>query len=159
MRRSLRQTKLTAAGVIVRFQQSFLVFLIVVVLHFWRLYFYFSPSFSFSFSRRVVESCWSTKIGPRAARTSCRETTEKLVESGRQVSDPPERMVGTACTNRWLCLISPAPPIRFVQLPWSFYGPCGHSLPIQSPEGKNNFTLSCCSARFPSAWRRRGGSI
>lgn len=78
---------------------------------------------------------WSTKIGPPEAQRSCPVTTGTLAVLERQVWGPPGRKVGTACTNRWLCLISPAPPKEFVQLPWSFYGPCGRSLPIQSPEG------------------------
>lgn len=144
MRRSLKQTKWTATGVIVRSQQSFcrcdLSLIVVLVLH-------FSAMCSFSprhclFHRvcYIAERRWSTRSGPPPVQRSCQETTAKLAVLWRQVSGPPRRRVGITCTNQWLCLISPVPPIGFVQLPWSFCGPCGRSLPIQSPERKSNYT-------------------
>lgn len=83
----------------------------------------------------LVECCWSTKIGPRGVLRNCQGTTEKPAALWRRVSGPQERMGETTCTSQSLCLISPVPPIGFVQLPWSFYGPFGRSRPTQSPEG------------------------
>lgn len=99
-----------------------------------------SPSaFSCYSTISSLQSRWSTRIGPPQVQKNCRGMTEKPAVSGRQAWGPPGRTVETICTSQWLCLISPAPPVGFVQLPWSFYGPCGHNPPKQSPEGKSFF--------------------
>lgn len=99
-----------------------------------------SPSaFSCYSTISSLQSRWSTRIGPLRVQKNCRGMTEKPAVSGRQAWGPPGRRVETICTSQWLCLISPVPPVGFVQLPWSFYGPCVHNPPKQSPEGKSLF--------------------
>lgn len=98
-----------------------------------------------------LESRWSTTISPPQVQRSCRGMTEKPAASGRRGWDPPGRRVETICTSQWLFLISSVPPGGFVQLPWSFYGPCGHNLPKRSPEGKSFFfvqTFICKNFRL-----------
>lgn len=86
-----------------------------------------------------LESRWSTRISPLQVQRSCRGMTEKPAVLGRRAWDLPRRRVETICTSQWLFLISSVPPVGFVQLPWSFYGPCGHNPPKRSPEGKSFF--------------------
>lgn len=108
-----------------------------------------SPS-AFSCYSTIIElvtrygAVWSTRIGPQRVQKSCRGMTERPAASGRQAWDPPGRRVETICTSQWLCLISPVPPIRFVQLPWSFYGPCGRNPPKRWPGG----TSGCFGERY-----------
>lgn len=84
-----------------------------------------------------LENRWFTRISPLQVRRSCRGRTAKPAVLGRQAWDPPGRRGGTICTSQWLFWISSVPLGGFVQLPWSFYGPCGHNPPKRSPEGKS----------------------